>query len=151
MAITDSDVHQTTAPGRRIQENVAEIDLPCFRQQRIHRYPVLRLIPEVDDLVRDRNLARLRYPDRTRRRRRYVTREGRRNPVFPSPWSRQVLIERVAQRGSARARALCVPMRAHVSCWAQPKQDTKHLPDSAKTRFASRPPNDCWTSEAKTR
>lgn len=57
MDFTDSDVHQTTAPGWRVQENVAEIDLPCLREQRIHGYPVLRLIAEVDDLVGERNLA----------------------------------------------------------------------------------------------
>jgi hypothetical protein len=58
-------VHETAASGWRIQEVVAVVDLPCSGEQGIDRYSGTRLIAEVDDLVRERDLAGLGYPDGT--------------------------------------------------------------------------------------
>lgn len=61
---TDGNMHKASASGRRTQQVVAVIDLPCSGEQGIDGYPELRLKTEVDDLVCERKLAGLGYPDR---------------------------------------------------------------------------------------
>jgi len=140
--ITDGNVHEARASGRRIQQTVTVVDLPRSGKQGVDRYSELRLVAEVDDLARRRKLARLGYPDTAGRGRGHTTGGRRRRALSVPPWSCQVLVEGRAQGG--RAQAGCLGTCTRVSHRDQAGRGSKHLPDLAKIRWAS-----VWTSRCQ--